>query len=173
MEAAADLFATSGNTTVRDIAKRAGVNHALVHYYFGSKEQLKREAFDHIADHEATIAALEAAASPEALVEVYAESLTRDPRMGAMAMLDMLEEEPVLISGRQFPTTAKLVELLVPSNPALSQQLASFMVLNLGTLEVLKEWLDAFTGRPHAELLEMAKAWHAGMIRDARAGRLD
>jgi len=55
--AAAELFAErpSGRVTVREIAARAGVNPALVHRYFGSKQDLMRAAMarsqDAIAAH--------------------------------------------------------------------------------------------------------------------------
>lgn len=43
----AELLADRGprEVTVRDVAERAGVNHALVHRYFGTKEELFREVF--------------------------------------------------------------------------------------------------------------------------------
>src|SRR2546425_8618519 len=42
--AAEELFAARGydGTAVRDIAKKAAVNGAMIHYYFGSKEGLYR-----------------------------------------------------------------------------------------------------------------------------------
>jgi len=42
LEAAEELFAEKGyeGTSVRDIANRAGVNIAMISYYFGSKEKL-------------------------------------------------------------------------------------------------------------------------------------
>jgi AcrR family transcriptional regulator len=45
LEAAARLFAEEGPkaVSVRRIAAAAGVNHGLVHHYFGSKEELLRE----------------------------------------------------------------------------------------------------------------------------------
>jgi AcrR family transcriptional regulator len=39
--------------SVRDIARRAGVNHGLVHTYFGSKEALLAAAFGHLVDRAA------------------------------------------------------------------------------------------------------------------------
>ena len=38
----ADLFAERGPaaTSIRDVAKRAAVNHGLIHRHFGSKERL-------------------------------------------------------------------------------------------------------------------------------------
>ncbi|MET0461838.1 MAG: TetR family transcriptional regulator [Chitinophagaceae bacterium] len=51
MEAAEKLFADKGfeGTSVRDIAEDAGVNLAMISYYFGSKEKLMEAMFDHRA----------------------------------------------------------------------------------------------------------------------------
>ncbi len=48
MEAAVDLFANQGYaaTPVREIADRVGVNPAMIHYYFGSKEALLHAALE-------------------------------------------------------------------------------------------------------------------------------
>lgn len=49
LAAARELFAARGITevTVRDIAAVAGVNHALVHRYFGTKEEMVAEILRH------------------------------------------------------------------------------------------------------------------------------
>src|SRR4051812_24260225 len=49
MEAAEILFADKGfaGTSVRDIAEAAGVNLAMISYYFGSKEKLMEAMFNH------------------------------------------------------------------------------------------------------------------------------
>jgi AcrR family transcriptional regulator len=51
VEAATELFSTRGpsRVTVREIAERAGVNHGLVHHYFGSKQALLGVVLDHLA----------------------------------------------------------------------------------------------------------------------------
>ena len=52
IEAAGELFSRSGfdGVSVRDIAKRAGVNHGLIHRHFGSKESLRRQTLQRMAD---------------------------------------------------------------------------------------------------------------------------
>ena len=52
LRAARGLFADRGyaHTTIRSVAAAAGVNQGLVHHYFGSKEQLYREALDLTVD---------------------------------------------------------------------------------------------------------------------------
>lgn len=50
-KAAKDLFVKKGfSITVRDVAERAGVNVALVNYYFRSKEKLYQSIFDELFD---------------------------------------------------------------------------------------------------------------------------
>ena len=53
MEAAEQLFADRGfaGTSVRDIAEAAGVNLAMISYYFGSKEKLMEAMFQHRGQH--------------------------------------------------------------------------------------------------------------------------
>lgn len=48
LDAAARLFAQKGfaATTVRDIAAAAGINLAMIHYYFGNKDGLYRAIFE-------------------------------------------------------------------------------------------------------------------------------
>jgi len=52
MEAAEQLFAEKGfdGTPVRDIADKAGVNLAMISYYFGSKEKLLEALFNYRAE---------------------------------------------------------------------------------------------------------------------------
>lgn len=49
IETAEELFADKGydGTSVRDIADEAGVNVAMISYYFGSKEKLMEALFEH------------------------------------------------------------------------------------------------------------------------------
>ncbi len=49
LEAAEDLFSAGGfeGVSVRDIAARAGVSHALVHRYFGSKQDIYKAVVTH------------------------------------------------------------------------------------------------------------------------------
>ena len=47
LDAASELFLSRGfdNTSTTDIAKKAGCNQALVHYYFRTKENLFQRIF--------------------------------------------------------------------------------------------------------------------------------
>ncbi len=54
IQATSELILEQGVTmSVREIALRAGVNHGLVHTYFGSKDALVTAAFGHIVDRAA------------------------------------------------------------------------------------------------------------------------
>jgi len=77
LEAAADLFSNAGieGVSVREIAKRAGVNHGLVHRHFGSKEELARRVGDMLDDK-----IRDAVGSPRNLLDALdrASAATRD-----------------------------------------------------------------------------------------------
>lgn len=77
MGTAEDLFAQKGfdGTSVRDIAEAAGVNIAMISYYFGSKDKLMQALFE----------------TRTANVRMRVESLLKDDR------LDPLEKVYVLI----------------------------------------------------------------------------
>lgn len=53
IESAEELFAERGfaGTSVRDIAESAGVNLAMISYYFGSKEKLMEAMFTYRGEH--------------------------------------------------------------------------------------------------------------------------
>lgn len=73
--AAADLLGEVGPNamTVRMIALRAGVNHGLVHHYFGGKSQLMKAAMTHLVEEHQAFAKEQAGGdalpAPLALVE--------------------------------------------------------------------------------------------------------
>jgi len=64
LQAAVDVIAEQGlcDTVIKDVAERAGTSSALVIYYFGTKDQLLREALTHAESHfyEETASALAA-----------------------------------------------------------------------------------------------------------------
>ena len=112
LDAAEELFAERGFTavTVRDIAARAGVSHALVHRYLGSKVDVYRAA---LRRHETEI--VDAALGQDDLLEAtrlmlnsaWSEQL-RYLRLVAHSTLHGLSYDRT--SGR-FAATERLVEL--------------------------------------------------------------
>ena len=86
LDATDQLFGALGfdATTTRDIAERSGVNKALIHYHFGSKDELLSALLDGYYDRlSATlIEALQKSAEPELqageVIDAYADFLARN-----------------------------------------------------------------------------------------------
>ena len=91
MDAAAQLFAERGanGVSVRDVAERAGVSHALVHRYFGSKDDLVRAAIlqarTKLAD------AARQAHDADEFVDALLDAGLEDPLIARMMMRSTLE----------------------------------------------------------------------------------
>ncbi|HEY3518088.1 MAG TPA: TetR/AcrR family transcriptional regulator [Gammaproteobacteria bacterium] len=105
LDAAVDCFAGDGiaATSLRTIALKAGVTPALVHYYFGSKEQLV-DAF--IAERVTPVAAalreslLAAGPEPRALIAAFVRGIhdvvERHPWWPALWVREVLNEKGAL-----------------------------------------------------------------------------
>lgn len=93
LAAARDLFATRGvhNVSVRQIAAAAGVNHALVHRYFGTKSDMVAEILQNEAAAMSSMGRLDAdtVTSLAALGEIFTYVLTE----GRTSLLLMLRAE--------------------------------------------------------------------------------
>lgn len=50
VEAAVELFARERDPSARAVAKRAGVNHGLIHHYLGGKAGLRRAVLDRVVE---------------------------------------------------------------------------------------------------------------------------
>jgi AcrR family transcriptional regulator len=98
----------AGAISVREIAARAGVNHGLVHRYFGSKEALVREAVSRIA------AQVHSARPPEAGLSAWSYQLFRAhpdlPVIVARCCLDGPLEELALAA----PPPVQLERIVAP-----------------------------------------------------------
>jgi AcrR family transcriptional regulator len=105
LEAASELFAARGpaGVSVRQIATRAGVNHGLVHYYFGSKAGLLAAVLDRCA---ADVADELTQADGAALVTRSDSAVVRHTRILAHVILG--SEDPAAIQ-HEFPTQRRLI----------------------------------------------------------------
>lgn len=81
IETAEKLFATKGydGTSVRDIADEAGVNVAMISYYFGSKEKLMEALFE----------------LRIGTVKIRVESLLQDETLTPIQKVNMLIDEHI------------------------------------------------------------------------------
>ena len=79
MDAAEVLFAENGfnGTSVRDIAEKAGVNLAMISYYFGSKEKMMEAMF----------------AQRSSYYKLQLESMIRDKELDPMAKMERLIDQ--------------------------------------------------------------------------------
>lgn len=117
LSAATQLFAEKGirGATITEIAAAAGVNRAMISYYFGNKDALYDAIIDAaVADAAETLAAADFDASSKdalrELVMTLAEMLGRRRFLGKMVMREYLEP------GRLF-------------NPSTANRLGGFMAL--------------------------------------------
>lgn len=123
LAAATRLFAEKGvrGATITEIAAAAGVNRAMISYYFGGKDALYDAIIDAaVADAAATLGQAEfAPASKDSLRELVltlAGMLGRRPHVGKMVMREYLEP------GRLF-------------NPPTANRLGGFMALTEKVLQ--------------------------------------
>ena len=81
INAAQKLFAVSGfdGTSVRDIAQEAGVNVAMISYYFGSKEKLMEAVFEQRTNN----------------IRIKVENLLQDTKLSCLDKMNVLIDDYV------------------------------------------------------------------------------
>ena len=101
IEAAEEIFLKKGfgNTSLSEIAKRAGITKSLIHHYFGSKEGLWREVktqrFMHYANRQIEMLqqAQPSAELLKASVAFYFDFLRRNPQIVRVLAWMFLEQD--------------------------------------------------------------------------------
>jgi AcrR family transcriptional regulator len=164
-DAALRLFAERGTdgTTIRDIAKAAGVSAGLIRHHFGSKEALREACDSYVLDRVVRIkeqAVLEGQLTNPAFVQTFHPTLLPLMRYIGRAMVD---GSPA--GAKMFDDTVELTERwLAQHNPGLSTDprayAAVLVVMSLGRI-VLHEHLSRALG---ADILRLP-----GLLRMSRA----
>jgi TetR/AcrR family transcriptional regulator, repressor for neighboring sulfatase len=142
--AAQRLFAERGlhGTTVRDIASEAGVSHALVHRYLGTKEDIlvaviKRNATP-VLDR-----ARSAATAREAALGMFRELRTVRPDYLKLLARVIMEDVPFEAAGHDFPALRQLIEITArqaASDPDKSHELPEPRVLVAAVVALAIGW---------------------------------
>ena len=105
IETAEKLFADKGykGTSVRDIAEEAGINVAMISYYFGSKEQLMEAIFE----------------IRIGTVQMRIEDLLKDDSLTPLQKINMLIDEHVeRVAQKECFYKIMITEQLINKNPA-------------------------------------------------------
>ena len=157
LDAAEQLFSERGFTavTVRDIAAEAGVSHALVHRYLGSKEQVYGAT---LRRHETAIrdAAPDADDLPTATSLMLREALQAQQRYLRLVTHSALHGLPYSRTSGRFVASERLVELAEQAAAAEGDArdpdaldprfvIASLVAMLLGW-SAAREWLLPATG---------------------------
>jgi AcrR family transcriptional regulator len=117
MEAAEKLFAERGfdGTSVRDIADAAGVNLAMISYYFGSKEKMMEAMFQHRGQH----------------FRIRLESMLQNSHMTSLQKVDKLIDEYIdRIFQKQCFHKVMIREQMADSTGPIAQQIAQLKKTN-------------------------------------------
>ena len=101
LDAAERLFADQGfnRTTIKHIGEAAGVNTALLYYYFGDKERLYRAVLERLVSRLVgrTLGRLQTDATPSlkirGFIEAQVETMTANPRLPKLFMREMLDHD--------------------------------------------------------------------------------
>lgn len=135
LDAARQVFAERGydRATIRSIAAAAGVDPALVHHYFGTKEQLFAASIDIVVPPVETITTAIASGGPdlgrllaETFFSVWEQEEARDSLLGILRSA-MGGEDQAVTAFRQFLTTAVL-EQIAPSIPGEHARLRALLM---------------------------------------------
>jgi AcrR family transcriptional regulator len=161
VEAAAELFAARGPhaVSVREVAGAAGVNHGLVHHYFGSKEGLVVAVLEELAARSA--AELDSGNPPET---IYAEDGAA-ARHGRILAFLLLSGADLSHYKRGFPTADALIARCRHRGltaRAARERAAQTLALVTGW-QLFEPFITAATG------LEQSSATRARVLGDALA----
>ena len=118
LEAATDLFAERGPdaVTVREVADRAGVNHALIHRHYGTKEELLRVVLSKAIERMAGVAR-DTSNTGEDIREVIA-ALRREESSIRLLAWALLSGYPIEQVWPEYPAFQKVQSVLAEEQAA-------------------------------------------------------
>ena len=124
IESAIKLFSNKGfeGTSVRDIAAEAGVNVAMINYYFGSKEKL----FEKVVEHRALF-----------LKGVFAD-LINNNKLTAIEKIDFIVDQTIerKFSDRKFHHLLHR-ELSLERRPQLRNAISDILLRNMASVKTI------------------------------------
>lgn len=124
IESALKLFSTKGfeGTSVREIAAEAGVNVAMISYYFGSKEKL----FESVVEHRASF-----------LKGVFAD-LVNNTSLSAIEKIDFIIDQTIerKLSNSQFQHILHR-ELSLEHRPQLRDAISDILLRNMDPVKTI------------------------------------
>ncbi|MEL6183689.1 MAG: TetR family transcriptional regulator [Myxococcota bacterium] len=129
----------SGPLSVRDIARRAGVNHGQVQHLFSGKDGLYRAILEHLAQ------GLDAAltdAPPEVLAESALSTLLADRRFVRFLAGYLVEHPEGEIPQESFPVVQRLVAAEADEAETSRAELAALVAAGLGWA-FFERWIRA------------------------------
>ena len=159
IETAEKLFADKGfkGTSVRDIAEEAGINVAMISYYFGSKVKLMEAIF------EVRIGT----------VQMRLENLLKDQSMTPLQKMNMLVDEHVeRVSQKECFYKIMITEQLINKNPAVIHAVNQLKMRNAELVgQLIKEGQKKGVFKKKVDLILMLNTlvgtvWQTMMFKD-------
>lgn len=131
LDAARTVFIRRGTAGARmqEIAQEAGVNQALLHYYFRSKERLSQAVFQQIAARllpaliETLGGDLPIEEKIDRLVDIYLDTLSRSPFLPAYLLSELHHHPERIAQLLTFASDREPSSLLVPALDKLRAQI--------------------------------------------------
>jgi AcrR family transcriptional regulator len=124
LETAEKLFSSKGfdGTSVRDIADEAGVNVAMISYYFRSKEKLMETLFEQRMGH----------------IKMRVESLLKDDTLTPFQKMEILVDEHIeRVMHRQQFHKIMFCEQVLNKNPFIIRMVNDLKLRNLAVIDKL------------------------------------
>ena len=159
LEIAETLLAAKGfeGTSVRDIAEKAGINVAMISYYFGSKEKLLEALFK----------------SRIGSVQVRMENLIKDQSLSPLQKINLLIDEYVerVLQHENF-FKIMVTEQLITKNPSVLSSLKQLKLRNVELItQLIKEGQKKNMFRKKVDVVMMVNTmigtvWQTTMNRD-------